>query len=216
MVLKHEKTTLKWWIFQSRLTDTRQTIKAIAGAARCCPFFLHKTYIANVQSNLISIRFIFGARFWRSKIPPFEFASSLSVCIIIFFFCIYIYVLFCYSILIHRLWHGHGKELFLHVFFSFSLFFAFAHCAVVNARFFSSSECFFSCSLLFITHWSIYASCFHHCFARTPNTMGDDDRLFFTARTIIVPCARANVILVYCVFAYVDSCILVSVRWLWN
>lgn len=91
MVLKHEKTTLKWWIFQSRLTDTRQTIKAIAGAARCCPFFLHKTYIANVQSNLISIRFIFGARFWRSKIPPFEFASSLSVCIIIFFL-LYIYL----------------------------------------------------------------------------------------------------------------------------
>lgn len=105
-----------------------------------------------------------------------------------------------------------AKSYFFMFFFSFSLFFAFAHCAVVNARFFSSSECFFSCSLLFITHWSIYASCFHHCFARTPNTMGDDDRLFFTARTIIVPCARANVILVYCVFAYVDSCILVSVR----
>lgn len=167
MVLKHEKTTLKWWIFQSRLTDTRQTIKAIAGAARCCPFFLHKTYIANVQSNLISIRFIFGARFWRSKIPPFEFASSLSVCIIIFFFCIYIYVLFCYSILIHRLWHGHGKELFLHVFFSFSLFFAFAHCAVVNARFFPHQSVFFlvrCCSLLtgrFMRRASITVSLAH-------------------------------------------------------
>lgn len=25
VVLKHEKTTLKWWIFQSRLTNTRRT-----------------------------------------------------------------------------------------------------------------------------------------------------------------------------------------------
>lgn len=157
MVLKHEKTTLKWWIFQSRLTDTRQTIKAIAGAARCCPFFLHKTYIANVQSNLISIRFIFGARFWRSKIPPFEFASSLSVCIIIFFFCIYIYVLFCYSILIHRLWHGHGKELFLHVFFFiFAFFVPLLIVLLLMPVFFPHQSVFF---LFVVVHYSLVDLC---------------------------------------------------------
>lgn len=50
-----------------------------------------------------------------------------------------------------------AKSYFFMFFFHFRFFFAFAHCAVVNARFFSSSECFFF--LFVVVHYSLVDLC---------------------------------------------------------